>query len=237
MALFVAAAAATFAHTMKELMTDKLRYYIFDKPGDKNHIKYMLSDADTGDGITRVPTEKWTICSNRVFFLISQRFLRMGERQNTQMTKPKQIPENREHAHRSQRQPTLQAHELDNIELNGGMDEKLDEGKYNDLADGRYEKTIYVKTWTGKTITVEIDLKHTVETVKGQIEAKTRIPKDHQHLASRGKVLMDNKTLKDYSITGGETIEMTALLLGGTKNKILSPTPMNVERRSRRREV
>ena len=41
----------------------------------------------------------------------------------------------------------LQAHELDDMKLNGGMDEKLDEGKYNDLTDGRYEKTIYVKTW------------------------------------------------------------------------------------------
>ena len=203
-------------------MTDKLRYYILDKPGNKNHIKYMLSGADTGAGITRVPTEKLNICSNRVFFSTSLLFLVMGERQNTQMTKPKQTPENREHAHRSQRQPTLQAHELYNIELNGGMDEMLDAGRYNDLTDGRYQKTMYVKTRTGKTITVEIDLKHTVVTVKGQIEAKTSIPKDHQHLASRGKVLMNNKTLKDYNITGGETIEMTALPLGGTRNKSLS---------------
>ena len=117
----------------------------------------------------------------------------MGERQNTQTTKQKQIPENRKHAHRSQRLLMLQAHELDSTdtELNDGMDEKLDEGKYNDLADGRYEKTIFVKTWTGKTIKVEIDLKHTVETVKGQIEAKTRILKDHQNLESTGKVLME----------------------------------------------
>ena len=68
MALIVAAAAATFANTMKELLTDKWRYYIFDKPGDKNLIKYMLSGADTGAGVTRVPTEKWTICNFRVFF-------------------------------------------------------------------------------------------------------------------------------------------------------------------------
>ena len=79
------------------------------------------------------------------------------------------------------------------MKLNDGMDEKLHEGKYNDPTDGRYEKTIYVKTWKGKTITVEIDLKHTMENVKGHIEAKTKIPKDHQHLASRGKVLMKKK--------------------------------------------
>ena len=34
----------------------------------------------------------------------------------------------------------------------------------------------------------------------------------------------------------GETIEMTALLLGGTKNKSLSPTPMNAEREKKRKE-
>ena len=90
----------------------------------------------------------------------------------------------------------------------------LNEGKYNDLTDGRYEKTIYVKTWTGRTVSLETDLNRAVETVKRQLEAKTGIPKDHQHLASRGKVLMDNRTLKDCYISGGETIEMTALLLG-----------------------
>ena len=33
----------------------------------------------------------------------------------------------------------------------------------------------------------------------------------------------------------GETIEMTALLLGGTKNKSLSPTSMSVERETQRK--
>ena len=48
------------------------------------------------------------------------------------------------------------------------MDEKLEEGKYNDLTDGRYEKTIYAKTWKGKTVTVETDSKRTVDTVKNR---------------------------------------------------------------------
>ena len=94
----------------------------------------------------------------------------MGKRQNTQDKKQKPRPTNKIHAHRSQQQPMLQAHELDNTELNSGVDKKLEEGKYNDLTDGRYEKIIYVKTWKGKTITVKINLKHTVENVKGQIE-------------------------------------------------------------------
>ena len=88
----------------------------------------------------------------------------------------------------------------------------------------------------GKTITVETDLKHTMEIVKRRIEAKTRIPMDDQRLVARGKVLKDNITLKDYGISGGETIELTALLLGGTKHKSPSPTPMDTERDKKRKE-
>ena len=100
----------------------------------------------------------------------------MEKRHNTQDKKQKPRPTNKKHAHRSQQQPLLQTHELDNTELNSGVDKMLEEGKYNDLTDGRYEKTIYVKTWKDKTITVKINLKHTVENVKGQIEEKTKNP-------------------------------------------------------------
>ena len=151
--------------------------------------------------------------------------------QITHRIEQKLVRENRKHAFRSQRQQReAPALELDDTKLNVGMDEKLEESKYNDLTDGRYEKTIYVKTWEGKTITVEISLEQTMEIAKRQIEAKTRIPKDHQHLVHKGKVLMDNTTLKEYGLSGGETVEMTALLLGGMKHKSLSPTPMDADR-------
>ena len=54
------------------------------------------------------------------------------------------------------------------------MDTKLEEGKYDDLTDGRYEKTIYVKTWKGKTITAKINLKHMVESLKEQMKEKIK---------------------------------------------------------------
>ena len=41
--------------------------------------------------------------------------------------------------------------------------------------------------------------------------------------------------MKDYSVNEGETIEMTALLLAGTKNKSLSPAPMSIERETKRK--
>ena len=117
------------------------------------------------------------------------------------------------------------------------MDVKLNEGVYNDLIDGRYEKTIYVKSWTGRTVSLVTDLDHAVGTVKRQLEAKTGIPKDHQHLASRGKFLKDSRTLKEYCISDGETVELTALLLGGMKHKSLSPTPMDADREKKKKRI
>ena len=131
MALIVAPTAATFANAMKELLTDTLRDYILEKPGDKNLIKYMLSGADTGAGVTRVPTEKLTTFNFRVFFFFNfPTFLWFGRTAKHSDDETKTNTKKKEkHAHRSQRQLMLQAHEVDNTELNDGMDEKLDEGK------------------------------------------------------------------------------------------------------------
>ena len=47
---------------------------------------------------------------------------------------------------------------------------------------------------------------------------------------------MDKVLMKEYNISGGETIEMTAKLLGGMKKKSLSPKPMDTERDKKRKE-
>ena len=196
---------ATIVYTTKEFLTDKLRNIIIDVIGHKDLIKYMIDvKTQTHTGLTMVSAERWTIFNLRILFETDKihSFPCMGERQNTQITKQKQIEENKKHANRSQQQLTLQAHELDDIKLNGGMDEKLDEGKYNDLTDGRYKKTIYVKTWIGKTITVEIGSKRTVDTIKRQTLVKIKIPKDHQYLACRGKALMDKKNVEGLQRSG-----------------------------------
>ena len=68
--------------------------------------------------------------------------------------------------------------------------------------------------------------------MKGEIEAETGIPVDHQILMARGRVLTDS-ALKEHGILEGETIEMTAKLQGGMKHKSLSPKPMDTEREKR----
>ena len=156
--------------------------------------------------------------------------------QNAQCKKQKHDCKNKNHAFRSSRQ---QQREAPVLELNDTVPIKddgthLTAGKYNDLSDGRYKKTIYVKTWTGKTVSVEADLNRDVETVMRQLETKTGIPKDHQRLVSKGKVLKDKRMLKDYGISVSEVVEMTGKLWGGTKHKSLSPTPMDTERDKKR---
>ena len=110
------------------------------------------------------------------------------------------------------------------------------DGMYKNLNDGKYEKTIYVKTWTGRTITAVFSPEKVTKIVEREIEAKTGIPAEHQRLVVRGKVLTDNALLKDYGLSEEETIEMTAKLLGGMKHKSLSPKPMDTEREKRRKE-
>ena len=117
--------------------------------------------------------------------------------------KPKHNCKNKKHAFRflQQQQREATALELNDAEFIGDDGSHTTEGTYNDLSDGRYKKTKYVKRWTGKTVSVEADLNRNVEAVMKQLETKTRIPKDHQHLVSRGKVLKDNRMLKDYGIS------------------------------------
>ena len=47
---------------------------------------------------------------------------------------------------------------------------------------------------------------------------------------------MDNMPLKEYGLSGEETIDMTSKLLGGMKHKSLSPKPMDTEREKKKRK-
>ena len=152
---------------------------------------------------------------------------------NTQNENQKQKISNEKQAHRVEQQLTLQAHELDDTVSNRIVDREPDEGMHENLIDGKYKKTIYVKTWCGKTIIATISPQHMVSDVKKQIEEKTRIPKNQQHLVSRGKLLKDTRKVEDNDLIEEETIELTSALLGGTKRE--ESRPVSKEREAKRK--
>ncbi len=86
---------------------------------------------------------------------------------------------------------------------------------------------VFVKTLTGKTISVDVEPDESVESLKSKIQEKEGIPPDQQRIIFGGKQLDSMKSLSDYEIDDDSTVHLVLRLRGGeltnfVRNKNLS---------------
>lgn len=72
---------------------------------------------------------------------------------------------------------------------------------------------LFVKTLTGKTVSIEVEEGESIEDVKAKIAEKEGIPPEQQRLIFGGQQLQDAKTLSDYDVGDDSTLHLVLRLV------------------------
>ena len=84
---------------------------------------------------------------------------------------------------------------------------------------------LFVKSFSGKALSLEVEPSSSIKEVKMLIQDKERIPADAQRLISLGgKQLEDDRTLSYYDVKENDTIHVVLRLLGGQPTEIFVKT-------------
>jgi ubiquitin len=92
---------------------------------------------------------------------------------------------------------------------------------------------LFVKTLTGKTVSIEVEEGESIEDVKAKIAEKEGIPPEQQRLIFGGQQLQDSKTLDDYNVGDDATLHLVLRLRGGRSDggllrKLVGPSSFQV---------
>lgn len=114
-----------------------------------------------------------------------------------------------------------------NTEPGGSKGAKAKEGKHVDVtracagtssaasSAAKLSIQVFVKTLTGKTLTLNVLSCDIIEAVKGKIHEKEGIPVEQQRLLFGGRILEDTSTLADSNVQNESTLHLVLRFRGG----------------------